>query len=545
MNAPLAPLTGIPAGGTFSGTGISGTNFNAATAGVGGPYSITYSYTDTNGCSDDTFRNTVVNPLPIANAGLDDTICYGSTTSLTATGGSTYLWSPGGGTTSSILVAPLANTTYTVTVTDINNCSASDNVTISVKIITSNMSHTNVTCYRAKNGTATVTPTNGIPPYTYVWSDSRAQTTQTADSLDIGTYSVTITDGEGCTGTKTVIITEPTLYTITINPDDVRCGGDSTGKVTITSSGGTPPYTYSYSKDGIRFFTTRIATNLTVGTYTGFSADANGCTVNIDFIINEPQPLAIQYNLSEPKCYGYSDGAIFVLATGATPPYTFTINPNSNSTGWFTNLPAGLHQLTVTDSNNCEFVYQLTLGQPDPVVVDINPDTLILELGESGQFFTSFTGAPADSVSFEWSTPSGLNCTDCPNPIVNPYVDKVYTVKVYDISDVSNPYPCMGEAIGYVIVSDGQPIYIPNAFTPNGDGENDKFYVYGKDLKIVHMQIFDRWGEMLFETSRQDYGWDGSYKGIIQNPGVYIYKVDAEYLNGKKIAQSGSVTLIK
>ena len=118
-------------------------------------------------------------------------------------------------------------------------------------------------------------------------------------------------------------------------------------------------------------------------------------------------------------------------------------------------------------------------------------------------------------------------------------------MKVYDISDVSNPNPCMGEAIGYVFVSDGIPIYIPNAFTPNNDGENDKFYVYGNDLKVVHMMVYDRWGEMLFESSRQDNGWDGTYKGVAMNPGVYIYKVEAEYLNGKRTSQSGSITLMR
>jgi gliding motility-associated-like protein len=545
VNASPATLTGIPSGGVFSGTGVVGSTFNPATAGVGGPYSVRYFYTDTNGCTDDTIKNTIVNPLPIANAGPDDTICFGGSTMLTASGGNTYAWSPGGGTTSSIFVAPSTNTTYTVTVTDINNCSASDNVTISVKIITSNISKTNITCYRYKNGTATVTPTNGIPPYSYIWSDSRGQITQTADSLDIGTYTVTITDGEGCTGINTIIITEPTLFTVNVSSTDVLCGGDSTGTVTLIGSGGTLPYSYSFTKDSSRYYTNPNTNNLTVGNYVGYALDGNGCRVDYSFIISEPEPLSMQYKSNMPRCYGYNDGSLFVLATGATAPYTFNLNNFSNNTGWFTDLAAGVYNLNIVDDNNCPYNYEITLLQPDPVVVDINPDTLILELGETGQFFTSYTGAPVDSVSFEWNTPSGLNCTDCPNPVVSAYVDKVYTVKVYDISDVSNPNPCMGEAIGYVFVSDGIPIYIPNAFTPNNDGENDKFYVYGNDLKVVHMMVYDRWGEMLFESSRQDNGWDGTYKGVAMNPGVYIYKVEAEYLNGKRTSQSGSITLMR
>lgn len=545
LNATPATLTGIPAGGVFSGPGISGTNFNPALAGVGGPHTIQYTYTDANGCIDDTIRTTIVNPLPIANAGLDDTICYGSSTALTATGGVSYSWSPGGATSSTILVAPLSNTTYTVTVTDVNSCTASDAVTISVKIITSTISKTNVTCYRAKNGTATVVPTNGIAPYSFLWSDSRSQTTATADSLDIGTYTVTITDGEGCLGTNTITITEPTLFTISINAKDVRCGGDSSGSVQITPAGGTPPYTYTYSKDGVRWFSTPSYNILTFGNYTGTATDGNGCTTPINFTINEPSPMSMQYTSSMPRCYGYSDGSLFVLSTGATPPYVFTIQGTSNTNGWFTNMAAGNYTLTVTDSNQCKYLYPIVLSQPAPVIVDINPDTLILELGESGQFFTTFTGAPADSVRFEWNTLDGLNCIDCPNPIVSAFTDRVYTVRVYDISDISNPNPCMGEAVGYVFVGDGKPIYIPNAFTPNADGVNDVFYVYGNDLKIAKMQIFDRWGEMLFESYRQDIGWDGTYKDKILEPGVYIYKFEGEYLNGKRTALSGSVTLIR
>jgi hypothetical protein len=109
--------------------------------------------------------------------------------------------------------------------------------------------------------------------------------------------------------------------------------------------------------------------------------------------------------------------------------------------------------------------------------------------------FTTFTGAPADSVTYIWSNPEGLSCADCPNPIVNPYVNQVYEVTVLNTSDIGNPRPCKASALGYVYVGNEPPVYVPNAFTPNGDGVNDVFLVYGSEIKHINMQIYDRIGK--------------------------------------------------
>ncbi len=546
LNAPAVVLTGIPTGGTFSGTGMtSGGTFTPSAAGVGGPYTITYLYTDINGCMADTTRSTTVNPLPIANAGLDDTICFGSSTVLTATGGINYAWSPGGGLVASITVAPTVNTTYTVTVTDANSCSASDNVTISVKIITMIFATTDITCYGANDGTATVTAISGLAPYTYLWSDPLSQTTATATNLAPGVYRVTLTDAELCSGVDTVRINEPPILFGSVVTTNVLCYGDSNGTAKFTAVGGTPSYSYRTTLDGIYYYLGQNIIGLTAGIYTTEVSDANGCIVTISFTITQPTPIIMSYQEMQPRCYGYTDGSIFVLAIGGTPIYTMQMDDVTNTTGWFVDLSAGPHALTITDANGCKESYTLNLAQPAPIIVDINPDTLLLDLGETGQLFTSFTGAPADSVIFLWNTLNGINCTDCPNPLVSPYLDQVYEVTVIDVSDPSNPNPCTGTAIGYVFVGDGDPIYIPNAFTPNGDGANDFFAVYGKSLKTVRMQIFDRWGELLFESYNQDNGWDGTYKGENLQPGVYVYKVTAAYLNGKTIDKTGSVTLIR
>lgn len=545
LNAPAAVLTGIPTGGSFSGPGISGSTFTPSAAGVGGPHTIVYLYTDINGCTADTFRTTIVHPLPIANAGPDDTVCLGSSTILTASGGVNYAWSPGGGLVASITVAPIVNTVYSVTVTDINSCTASDNVTISVKIINMNFTKTDISCYGANNGTATVTPTTGLAPYTYEWSDALHQTTATATNLGAGVYRVTVTDAELCSGVDTIRINEPPVLAASVLTSNVLCYGDSNGTARFSAFGGTPAYTYRTTLDGIYYYLGQTITGLPSGIYTTEVTDANGCMISISFTITQPTPITMSYQEMQPRCYGYSDGSIFVLATGGTPIYTMQLDDITNTSGWFIDLSAGIHLLSITDANGCKENYTLNLAQPAPMIVDINPDTLLLDLGETGQLFTSFTGAPADSVIFQWNTVNGMSCTDCPNPLVSPYLDQVYEVTVIDVSDPNNPRPCAGTAIGYVFVADGDPIYIPNAFTPNGDGSNDFFSVFGKSLKTVRMQIFDRWGELLFESYNQDNGWDGTFKNENLQPGVYVYKVTAAYLNGKTVDKTGSVTLIR
>ena len=486
-----------------------------------------------------------INPLPIANAGLDDTVCKGFSKVLTATGGISYAWSSPGTFGASVIVTPLLNTTYTVTVTDVNLCSATDNVTIYVKTITMSFTTVNVSCNGGHDGSATVTTTSGLAPYTYQWSDVLHQTTNTAINLYPGTYRVTITDADLCVGIDTVQIFEPAVLTAIVSTTNAFCFGDSNGTATLSAVGGTPPYSYNTTRDGLRFYTESTIYAIAAGMYHTDVTDANGCMTTLDFGINQPTPITMHYVTTEPRCYGYSDGVIYVYANGGNPPYTMSLDAHLNTTGWFIDLAAGNHDLTITDAKGCSESYVIPLTQPNPIIVDINPDSLLLELGETGQFFTTFSGAPADSVIFQWNTSNGLSCSDCPNPFVSPYTDQVYEVSVVDMSDISNPRPCIGTALGYVFINDGKPIYIPNAFTPNADGTNDFFQVYGKGLKMVYMQIFDRYGELLFESSQQENGWNGTYKDSLVEPGVYVYKVIADYLNNIRIEKTGSVTVIR
>lgn len=546
LDAPAVTLTGSPAGGVFSGPGISGTSFIPSTAGAGGPYRIEYRYADGFGCINVDTQFTIVNPLPPASAGSDDSICLGTLGTLTATGGIRYVWSPGGYTSAGIFVSPANTTTFTVTVTDAKGCSATDQATVHIRKVEMDFATKSVSCFRYDDGFAVALPTLGRAPFSYQWNDPFNQRSDTARNLLAGTYICTVTDYNGCIGIDTVVVTQPAEFRFNISSSNLKCFSDNTGSAAFTGFGGTPPYSYRVINDSGFVYSGQILSGLPAGNYYVTATDFNGCEALGSFTLSQPTRLILTYEYNNPRCYGYTDGYILAIALGGTPGYSYEIDGRSVGTNsWIDGLGAGIHTITLQDSNGCTQTAYIPMTQPDPILVNINPDTLRLELGETGQFITSITGAPLDSVSFYWSPADGLSCPDCPNPFAGPYTDRTYELTVIDRRDFSNPNPCRGTAIGYVIVGGGPPIYVPNAFSPNGDGVNDEFLVYGSGLKSITMLLFDRWGEKIFETGDIQTGWDGYYKGVLANPGVYTYVLDVEYLNGIKTSKTGSVTVIR
>jgi gliding motility-associated-like protein len=134
----------------------------------------------------------------------------------------------------------------------------------------------------------------------------------------------------------------------------------------------------------------------------------------------------------------------------------------------------------------------------------------------------------------------GLSCLDCPDPVASPYQNTEYYLTV------NYGKNCTVTTSTIVQIGPGASVYIPNAFTPNGDGVNDVFSVFGTTLQSVSMQIFDRWGEKVFDSGDSQWAsWDGAYRGVMEAPGVYIYYVQLVYLDGKQEARQGSLTLIR
>jgi gliding motility-associated-like protein len=175
-----------------------------------------------------------------------------------------------------------------------------------------------------------------------------------------------------------------------------------------------------------------------------------------------------------------------------------------------------------------------------PIEVIVTPDSITLPLGGSQQVLVTYLNAT--NPTYNWVPSQGFSCVDCPNPVVSAFAPGTYVITV---SMVNQGATCYGSATLYVAVGSHRRMYMPNAFTPNGDGNNDKFEIYGEDIKTISLKIFNRWGEKVFETTNSLAGWDGTYKGVVQSPGVYTYEANVTYLDNSQETKNGTITLIK
>ncbi|MFT5911670.1 MAG: hypothetical protein ACI9XO_003200 [Paraglaciecola sp.] len=246
--------------------------------------------------------------------------------------------------------------TYSVTVLDANFCAQTASVAInsSGSNIMASVQTMNVSCFGGNNGTATATGSNGVAPYTYAWSNGG--NTQTISSLSIATYTVTITDGLGCTATNAGTVSQPTQVTINITDNDVSCFGANDGSATASANGGTPGYIYAWSNGG----NTQTISNLSAGTYTITVFDSNGCTITGSTEVTQPNDITLNVTTTLAVC-GSDNGTASAAASGGNVPYTYAwSNAGSNMT--INNLAAGTYTVTVTDNSGCTKVASGTVS---------------------------------------------------------------------------------------------------------------------------------------------------------------------------------------
>jgi len=362
-----ASITVAPTGGTGPYTYLWSTGSTSATlSGLAvGNYSVTIK--DSKGCTKtEDFVITEPTVLVASNTAQTDVTFYGGsdgTATVGVTGGTapyTYSWSPSGGTSQT--ATGLSAGTYTVTVTDKNGCTATQSFTISqpIPLMTDSVSQTNVSCKGGNNGTATINAKGGNPPYTYLWSPSGG-TNATGAGLSAGTYTVLVKDSTGNTITESFTITEPDALSIAPGTiTNVNCHGLNTGSISVIISGGTAPFSYSWSNGSIN----ATADNLIAGAYSLKITDANGCTATQNFTITEPASLvAGQGAITHVSCNGSANGSATVSVSGGTSPYTY--NWSNGQTGTtITNLPGGTYTVTVTDAHNCITTHSFTILEP-------------------------------------------------------------------------------------------------------------------------------------------------------------------------------------
>lgn len=321
------------------------------------------------------------------------------------TGSYTYLWSNGA---TSSTISNLAPGNYSVTINDGPNCPVTQAFTITEPpvLVASQDTFTNPSCNGGTNGSATVAVSGGVFPYTYSWSPSGGAGA-TASGLAEGTYIVTVTDANNCTTTQSFSLVQPSALTVTPSHVDILCNGAATGSASVTASGGTPGYTYSWSPTGGAAAT---ATGLTAGTYTVTVTDSKSCSITETITITEPTALtATQGTTVNINCYGDTTGSATVNVTGGTGTYSYSWAPSGGTGATASGLTAGNYVVTVTDDNACSTTQSFTITQPLLALSATTASTGVSCFGGSNGTASVTASGGTPSYSYSWAPLGGTS----------------------------------------------------------------------------------------------------------------------------------------
>ena len=286
---------------------------------------------DDGGCS--MSQDVIVNTAPLITPFLSETnpiTCFQGSdgevtaTSTTGTGPFTYYWIEPN--ISNNIASNLAEGTYNVVVTDSFACQDTAQITITSPplLVADSISKIDVSCFGGNDGSSQVYVSGGQPSYTYAWSPNTTDNTDSVSNLSVGTYTVDISDGLGCTTQTTVDISEPLRLTLSSAVNNATCFGTEDGSMEVTPSGGTSPYIYSWNYNAM--IEADIAFNVAAGIYQATVTDTNGCVEIITDTIGQPDSLYATFVIESPSCYEHNDGIINVFPIGGTPTYTFSLS---------------------------------------------------------------------------------------------------------------------------------------------------------------------------------------------------------------------------
>lgn len=387
---------------TVDGNIVSGETTTMPTVDAAGTYTLTVT-NNINGCL--STDNTVVTQTPDLMASISNTTdvdCNGNSTgSATAMGSGgngmySYSWSNGEMTQT---IMNLAAGSYIVTVTDEDNCTATATAVINEPDeLTATVTTMDVSMAGANDGSATTNPMGGTMTYTYVWSNGAS--TQTISNLAPGTYTVTVTDNNGCTviGSGTVNSFDCSGFSATISSTDVTCNGGDDGSATATPAGGTMPYTYVWS-DGQ---TTQTAIDLTTGNYSVTVSETDGCTQVLMTMIAEPSAVSISADeINHVSCNGGADGSITVSASGGNGGYSYFWS-NGAMGATIMNLSAGSYTVTATDNSGCDGILEVTITEPTVLSLTSVSITNVLCHGDSTGAATVAAAGGTPAYTYQW-----------------------------------------------------------------------------------------------------------------------------------------------
>ncbi len=502
--------------------GLSDATLSAPTTGGTAPYSFEWSngqtdsiavnigigqqivtVTDDNGCTV-AGTVTVTQPSPLTtNANAQPATCNGTPTGavqVVAAGGTSpygYLWDAAAGNASTALVNDLAAGTYSVTVTDDNGCTAITSATIGepTAVTLAIINTTNPECNGTPTGSITASGSGGTGTLNYTWSNN--STAATASNLVAGSYSVTVSDANGCSAMQSATLTDPPALVVELSVTDVTCFGGDDGSIFSTIVGGGPPFEFFWSNSA----TSDVIINIPAGNYCVTVNDGNGCTSTACETVEQPTELQLMTDPTNIGCLG-TTGSIDLSVIGGIPPYQYSWD-NGETTEDIADLSTGGYTVTVSDANNCSRVATAFIQQNDLANLVLTQTGVSCEGGNDGSIQATASGGSGGFV-FDWSGPNGYDETTA-NP-TNLFAGIYYVTATDAIgcaitdsievteenvldADLQLQYvSCFGEMDGRIIVTPfgGQPPYLISfdsaAFASNTTFYNLDFGLY--DLTV-------------------------------------------------------------
>jgi len=539
------------------------------------PGTYTLTTTDIDGCvATDNFILT----NPEANAGADQSICIGQSATLSATGGGSYLWNTDS-TTAIITVDPLMTTVYSVTVT-FPGCSASDSIVVTVNPIpTANAGADQSIC----NGqSAVLSATSGG---TYLWSNNATTDSITVNPTNTTTYSVVVTT-LGCTAADSVVVNVNPIPTINAGTGQSICAGQSD---TLTATGG-DSYLWS-TGDTIASIIVNPDSS-TVYTVTGMNSYGCSSTAKVLLTVNQLPVINISH-IPPTICQGNS---CTITASGGSV-YNWSpstgLDTTSGSVIMASPMSSTTYFVTVSTHDGCTDTSSVVVNVDSLFVVNLGPDlmlcpdsSIILDAGNPGDSYLWSTGEVSHAISVAtpgtyWVnvTKGACNVSDSIDVSIRPKLQLGDDVSLCNEAElilnsdlVTSSYLwSTGQTTPAIIVQEPGKywltvginnckmsdtinvtggytnLYVPNAFTPNKNGVNDVFIPKGEGIVNFDMKIFDRWGEMLFETKDFNKGWDGTFKDRIVEQGIYVWiiKYSTVCTGDNDLQKLGHVLLFK
>ena len=530
-----------------------------------GIYVVTLTIVTSAGCTQsvsDTIHVTVNDSSDILTGIFIDTsnvICFGAkdgTAIISLAGGAppyTYLWDDSLNQTT-VMASGLIPGAYIVNITDANGCTITDSTTIGElpMMVISISNVVNSTCKNDNNGEATASVTGGMPPYYYLWDDNSAQTNSTATSLSGGTYNVEVTDTIGCDTSISVTIALDSILTLVFSAPDTICSG-VTNMVNVTVTGGDGNYAYLWSNGSssdsiiinIDTTTTYVLTvndscaqqekdSVTIAVYPYapigitplFASDCGAITVSLSDTISKP--------LGSTYFWDFGDGSI---SSDDNPDHTFT-NTGTHNVILTVTFPSGC----ILSSSGGNYV---TVDPLPLVSCDADPMTT-----DTRNLLIAFNSS-SNGISYSWDF--GDNDSSQAKDTMHLYSD-TGTYKV--MLTVTDTNACENICQLEIVISPYYDLEIPNAFTPNPNGSsggqydptalnNDVFFPITDYVEEFHMMIFNRWGEMVFESFDINIGWDGYYQGNLSQQDIYVWKIKIRYVDDQVIERMGDITLIR